>query len=54
MILYPLDPGDEKAESEEAPVTGFAISFPTVSSDLATKVVYTVNNVYQQQERIGD
>ena len=50
LILYPLVPNDKKSENEDIPIVGFAISFPAVQGSLASKVTYTVNNVYQTQE----
>jgi len=66
LLLYPLDPNDEEGKESASrytdkvetnarknPVLGFAISFPYVDSDNASKVKYVVNNVYWQQE-FGD
>ena len=65
LLLYPLDPNDEdgklpesayrytdkvEANARKAPVLGFGISFPCVTSDKASKVKYVVNNVYWEQE----
>ena len=50
MILYPLHADDTKAERADIPIVAFAISFPAVDGQAASKVSYTVNNVYQQQE----
>ena len=50
LILYPLDPGVDKSETAQWPVSAFAISFPAVDDSLASKVIYTVNNVYQKGE----
>lgn len=50
LILYPLDPDDEKAEKVDTPILGFAISFPSVGELGDTPVTYIVGNVYQQQE----
>jgi hypothetical protein len=50
LIIYPLLADKRKAEREDLPIVGFAISFPAVPGDLASKVTYTVNNVYQDLE----
>ena len=65
LLLYPLDPNDEdgkdsasayrytdkvEPDARKAPVLGFGISFPCVTSDKASKVKYVVNNVYWEQE----
>jgi len=52
LMLYPLDPGDEKVESgaQKQPVLAFGISFPYVDPEKASKVRYIVNNVYWNQE----
>ncbi len=51
LMLYPLDSGNGKSEEDSAlPILGFAISFPSVNELSSTKVTYTVNNVYQQEE----
>jgi hypothetical protein len=53
LLLYPLDSaGDEKAEAGavDFPTLGFAISFPHVDPETASKVRYVVNNVYYEQE----
>jgi hypothetical protein len=53
LLLYPLDGrDDEKVEANAVgiPVLGFAISFPTVDPEKASKVQYVVNNVYYTQE----
>jgi hypothetical protein len=60
LILYALDPadaGDKVHESGKVevdaigiPVLGFAISFPAVADEEASKVRYVVNNVYYTQE----
>ena len=50
LILYPLLQDEQKAEKEDKPVLGFAISFPSVDSLGDTPVTYIVGNVYQQQE----
>jgi hypothetical protein len=60
LILYPLDPSDAgdkvhetgkvEANAMDMPVLGFAISFPAVEAEKASKVRYVVNNVYYTQE----
>lgn len=45
ILLYPLDP--QEIDSD-APVIGFAISFP--GSNTATTIEYKVNNIYWEQE----
>ncbi|CAA9325686.1 MAG: Endonuclease [uncultured Gemmatimonadetes bacterium] len=59
LMLYPLDPtdrdkitGTDKVETgaQDIPVLGFAISFPYVDPDKASKVQYVVGNVYYKQE----
>jgi hypothetical protein len=50
LILYPLVPNEAKAENANVPILAFAISFPSVAGGEASKVVYTVNNVYQREE----
>lgn len=60
LILYPVNPRDsgstvETTDKVEAaargePVLGFAISFPAVELERASKVRYVVNNVYFEQE----
>jgi hypothetical protein len=60
LILYPLDPADAgekvhetgkvEADAVHIPVLGFAISFPAVADEKASKVRYVVNNVYYRQE----
>jgi len=52
LILYPLDPGEAKSENGDTPIIAFAISFPTVNGESASKVTYTVNNVYQREEEM--
>jgi hypothetical protein len=49
LILYPIDSGDRRAETDETPILGFAVSFPTVRGE-PTTVKYIVTNVYQQME----
>jgi hypothetical protein len=62
LILYPIDSKSDggvrtsqKVEEEASgtPIIGFAISFPHVSGVEASKVNYTVNNVYWEHE-FGD
>ena len=48
LILYPINPSDEKAESADVPVLGFAISFPEVDKSRSTPVDYIVGNVFQR------
>jgi hypothetical protein len=60
LILYALDPADAghkvhesgkvEADAMGTPVLGFAISFPAVADEDASKVRYVVNNVYYTQE----
>jgi hypothetical protein len=50
LIIYPIHADDNKSEVGDVPITAFAISFPTVDAASASKVTYTVNNVYQQNE----
>jgi hypothetical protein len=50
LILYPLDPGDGKAETVEYPILGACVSFPRVHEDQASKVRYTVNPVYLRED----
>lgn len=50
LVIYPLDPGDDKGKDETTPIVAFAISFPAVPGGGASKVSYMVNNVYQQLE----
>ncbi len=47
LLLYPLSPTGDHVEGE-VPVIGFGISFP--GSPSARTVIYTVNNVYSQEE----
>jgi Z1 domain len=49
LLLYPLDP---KAINSEVPVMGFGISFP--SSGSAKSVEYKVNNIFWEQEFLGN
>lgn len=58
LLLYPLDGSEEEEEKVETaarniPVLGFGISFPFVKEGVASRVKYTVNNVYFQQEVVG-
>lgn len=58
LMIYPLDPGNEVdakvvPEARDLPVIGFGISFPTVADGRASKVKYTVGNVYWEQEVLG-
>jgi len=58
LMIYPLDPGEgEERKVVEAagsmPVIGFGISFPTVGDGEASKVRFTVGNVYYQTEVLG-
>lgn len=53
LMLYPIDAcdgGKVEANAADIPVLGFAISFPTVDPEKASKVQYVVNNVYYTQE----
>jgi len=50
LIVYPISPDKEKAETAEFPITGFAISFPSVDELGDTLVNYVVGNVYQKME----
>ena len=50
LILYPLVPDDDKAEKNDTPILGFAISFPCVEALGDTPISYVVNNVFQRQE----
>lgn len=53
LLIYPLDGADdEKVESDatDIPVIGFGISFPFVQGTVASRVRYTVSNLYYQQE----
>ena len=52
LILYPLVPDQAKSENGNVPILAFAISFPAVAGESASKVVYTVNNVFQRLEFI--
>lgn len=53
LLLYPLDPGETKPTVEfDGPIIGFGASFP--SGGRRASVRYTVNNVYWQQEYVGD
>lgn len=54
LILYPLAPDEDKAEVSDAPILGFAISFPCVDTLGDTPVTYIVGNIYQQQEMAQD
>ena len=65
LILYPLDGSDSstagiegtekvQADAVDVPVLGFAISFPAVDLERASKVEYIVNNVYFAQEVLGE
>lgn len=59
LMIYPLDPGDESEGKVEVdalhlPVIGFGISFPTVGEDRASRVRYTVSNMYYLEEVLGD
>jgi hypothetical protein len=58
-MLYPLDPADRdkivgsnkvEGDARANPVLGFAISFPYVHPDKASKVQYVVGNIYYKQE----
>ncbi|MDC0176162.1 Z1 domain-containing protein [Planctomycetaceae bacterium] len=51
LMLYPLESGDDKAESGDIPFLGFAISFPTTDGN-TSQVRYTVNNVYSREEAL--
>ena len=53
LMLYPLEPGDDKSEGGDVPILGFALSFPKVVGTEASAVTYTVNNVFQQMELFG-
>jgi hypothetical protein len=56
LLLYPLDGaefGKVDSGAGTIPVVGFGISFPKVRGDIASKVRYTVNNVYYRQEVLG-
>jgi hypothetical protein len=64
LILYLVSPEDsdpvedaarEKVESDarDTPIVGFAISFPYVNPNNASKVKYVVNNVYNNLELGG-
>lgn len=50
LILYPLAADEDKAEKDDTPILGFAISFPSVGALGDTPITYIVGNVYQQQE----
>ena len=52
LILYPLNPDKDNSENGDVPIVGFVLSFPAVEDALASRVTYTVNNVYQQDERM--
>jgi hypothetical protein len=65
LIIYLLDPHDGKEldeddevgrtnkveeDAREQPIVGFAISFPQFESEKASKVRYTVGNIYYKNE----
>lgn len=50
LILHPLDPGEEHAESTETPILAFVIVFPRVSGGTETKVKYIANNSWMVQD----
>ena len=50
LVLYPLVADEDKAERNDTPILGFAISFPSVGVLGDTPITYIVGNVYQQQE----
>jgi len=49
LILYPLVSTEGRREGVP-PFLAFAISFPAVAEDSATKITYVVNNVYEQED----
>jgi hypothetical protein len=51
LLLYPIDPKESENQSlslTSTPIIGMAVSFPT--SELGTKVPYSVNNVAWEQQ----
>lgn len=50
LVLYAIQPDDRKAKTEDYPILGFVVSFPSVRGLGASNVAYTVNNVWQQEE----
>lgn len=50
LILYPLAADEGKAEENDTPILGFAISFPAVGALGDTPITYIVGNVHQNLE----